>query len=582
MLKSTLISNSNRAHDVQVAPLGNNTTIIRSRTWERLKFEVEYAQEKGTTANSYLIRAEANALIDPPGETFTSIFLSELQKQIPLPELDYVILNHVNPNRMVTLKALLENHSKLTVICSKPAAKALLKTFPEWKTQVKTVHSQDCLDLGGGHELQFITIPTPRWPDGLLTFDHGSKILYTDKLFGVHVCDEQIFDENWKLLDGDRRYYFHCLYSSQTKQIESTLKTIADFTAKYYAPGHGPVIRFSLSRLRWDYLQWCEAQKNKGLRVALLYASAYGNTAILADGIAMGLAEKGVAVESINCEFATAEEITHAVEIADGFIIGSPTLGGHAPTQIQTALGIILSTASKSKLAGVFGSYGWSGEAIDLIENKLRDSHYRFGFETIRVKFTPTEETLEICQQAGAQFAQMLKKCQKNRTPRQAVTEVTIDRTSQAVGRIVGSLCVLSTRRGETHHGFLTSWVSQATFNPPGLMLAVAKDQNAENLINPGAKFVLNILQEGRHIRKHFSYNIDLGKNPFTEVETFTASNGCLVINDALAYLECTVENYMETGERWLVYAVIDSGKVLQDNGVTAIAHRKSGSHYYN
>ncbi len=152
------------------------------------------------------------------------------------------------------------------------------------------------------------------------------------------------------------------------------------------------------------------------MQVALLYASAYGNTAVLANAIAQGLIQSDVVVELINCESTDAAEMAEMVSTCDGFIIGSPTLAGHAPVQIQTALGTVLSSAVKTKVAGVFGSYGWSGEAIDLIEQKLLDHNYRLGFETLRVRFSPDAETLEACQQAGIEFAQQLKKQKKRQT----------------------------------------------------------------------------------------------------------------------------------------------------------------------
>lgn len=569
-----------RPRNVQVAEIAARTLVLRSQSWERLKFEIEYARQKGTTANSYLIQAEQTALIDPPGESFTKIFLSELQKHLDLTRLNYIILNHVNPNRMATLKVLVEQAPQAEIVCSKPACHVLKTTFPDWEEKIHVVRSEDTLCLGEGHQLQFVTVPTPRWVDGMCTYDSATQILYTDKFFGVHVCSDALFDENWKQLDEDRRYYFDCLHATQAKQVEVALEKLACFAAKLYAPGHGPIVRYSLSRFTYDYRQWCQQQKNQQLRVALLYASAYGNTATLAAAIAQGLIESGVAVESINCESACSAEIARAVETCDGFIIGSPTLGGHAPTQIQTALGVILSTAPKTKLAGVFGSYGWSGEAVDLIESKLVDANYRLGFDTIRVRFSPTEYILQECQQRGAEFAQILKKNKKIRAPRQVVTEARVDRTEQAVGRIIGSLCVLSTRRGNNHSGFLTSCVSQATFNPPGLMIAIAKDQDVDFLIRPGAEFVLNILKEGRHLRRHFSYRYTK-ENCFSGLATKTAGNGCLILTDALAYLECTVRTWMECGDRYLIYVTAEKGEVLQPTGVTAIEHRKSGRHDY-
>lgn len=257
----------------------------------------------------------------------------------------------------------------------------------------------------------------PRWPDELCTYDPETRILFTDKLFGAHVCGEQVFDEGWKLLDEDRRYYYDCLHAAQFRQVTIALDKFALFSVKLYATGHGPIVRYSLSRLTHDYRQWSQQQQNQDMSVALIYASAYGNTATLAQALAKGITKAGVGVESINCEFTAPDEIQASVEKCDGFVIGSPTLGGHMPTQVQTALGIVLSSATKSKLAGVFGSYGWSGEAIDEIESKLQDAGYRFGFDTIRVKFKPNDATLQQCKEAGTDLAQALKKAKKIRTP---------------------------------------------------------------------------------------------------------------------------------------------------------------------
>lgn len=569
--------------DVQVAEIGTNTKVLRSRTWEQLKFEVEYSRQKGTTSNSYLIQGEKRAIIDPPGQSFTKIYLETLEQYLSWQKLDYIILQHVNPNRLATLKVLVEKAPQAKIVCSKSALNALKDSLES--SHIQAVKDQDTLDLGEGHQLKFLSVPTPRWVDGLCSYDPKTKILYTDKFFGAHFCGEEIFDENWKQLDQDRRFYFDCLHATQTKQLEVALEKITPLPSKVYAPAHGSLIKYSLSRFRYDYQQWCQEQSQQELKVALLYASAYGNTATIASAIAEGLIHSQVAVESINCEFASSEEITATIQSCDGFIIGSPTLGGHPPTQIQTALGIILAKATKTKLAGVFGSYGWSGEAIDILENKLRDAHYNFGFAPIRVRFRPTADILEQCQQAGKAFTQKLKKAKKLRTPRQGITETKIDRTAQAVGRIVGSLCVLTTYKTDQHSAVLISWVSQATFNPPGIMLAISKQQSHQLIAQSGDQFVLNILKEGRTIRRHFS---DQVSHCFDAVTTKPGNNGCLIIEEALAYLECTVQNRLEfdesldfnRGDHVLLYATVNHGEVLESQGLSAIQYRKSGSHY--
>ncbi|MBG1262880.1 diflavin flavoprotein [Nostoc commune] len=567
----------NKPRDVQVYPIATDTRILRSRSWSRLRFEIEYALAKGTTANSYLIESDKTAIIDPPGETFTQIYLEALQQRFHLEDLDYVILGHVNPNRAVTLKAMFTIAPQITFVCSNPGAINLRAALENPDLQILVMRGEETLDLGNGHNLQFIPTPNPRYADQLCTYDPQTEILYTDKLFGAHVCGDQVFDEGWEIYNEDRRYYFDCLMAPHARQVETALDKLADFPVRMYANGHGPLVRDGLIELTKAYREWSQQQTSADLTVALIYASAYGNTATLAQAIARGITKAGVAVESINCEFTEPEEIRLAVEKSAGFVIGSPTLGGHAPTPVQTALGIVLSTATNNKLAGVFGSFGWSGEAVDLIESKLKDAGYRFGFDTIRVKFKPDDATLQLCEEAGTDFAQVLKKTRKVRSPSQPATSV-----EQAVGRIVGSLCVLTAKEGDRSSAMLASWVAQASFNPPGLTIAVAKERAVETLTHTGNKFVLNILKEGNHLglMKHFLKPFAPGEDRFADVAAQETESGSPILTDALAYLECSVQNRMESGDHWLVYATVESGKLLDNDGITAVHHRKSATHY--
>jgi flavorubredoxin/flavin reductase (DIM6/NTAB) family NADH-FMN oxidoreductase RutF len=569
--------NSTKPRDVQILPIATDTTILRSRSWSRLRFEIEYALSKGTTANSYIIKADKIALIDPPGETFTEKYLDALQQRYDVTKIDYVIIGHVNPNRASTLKALLEIAPQIKFVCSNPGAINLRKALEKDDLSIMVMKGEETLDLGKGHKLQFIPTPNPRYPDHLCTYDSQTEILYTDKLFGAHICGDQVFDEGWKIFVEDRRYYYDCLMASHARQVETALEKIDDLAVRLYAPNHGPLVREGLIDLTDAYHEWSKKQTNQDSKVALIYASAYGNTATLAQAIARGITKAGVAVESINCEAVEPEDIKAAVEKASGFVIGSPTLGGHAPTQIQTALGIILSTAAKSKPAGVFGSFGWSGEAVDILENKLKDAGFRFGFEPIRVKFKPDEKTLQMCEEAGVDFAQALKKAKKVKAPTQPSTSV-----EQAVGRIIGSLCVVTAKQGDVSSAMLASWVSQASFNPPGLTIAVAKDRALESLMHSGSGFVLNVLKEGNHLgmMKHFLKPFSPGEDRFAGVETEEAENGSPALTDALAYVECSVNSRMECGDHWLVYATVDNGKVLNNEGVTAVHYRKTGTHY--
>jgi flavorubredoxin/flavin reductase (DIM6/NTAB) family NADH-FMN oxidoreductase RutF len=577
-----------KARDLRVNPIAIDTNVWRSRTWERLKFEVEYALERGTTANSYLIKAEKTALIDPPGESFTDIFLgdslrgSSASRLVELQAVNFIVLGHVNPNRAVTVQKLLEMLPQVQVVCSNPGAIALRSILEKPDLNIRVVKNDETVDLGRGHILEFVLAPTPRWPDRMLTYDPATKILFSDKLFGCHVASDQVLDEGWESLLEDRRYYFDCLMAPVAKQILATLDKIANLDIDIYATGHGQLVKYGLKELTNLYRQWSQQQSQRELSVALIYASAYGNTATVAQAIAAGITKAGVAVNSINCEFVQPTELRQAVADCQGFIMGSPTLGGHAPTPVQTALGVVLATAEKNKLAGVFGSFGWSGEAIDLLETKLKDAGYKFGFEPIRVKFKPTAQILKECEEVGTDFAQALKKTKKATAPKAQFTRSQDDRVAQAVGRVVGSLSIVTAQQNEVASAMLASWVSQATFSPPGLTVAVAKERAIESLMHNGGKFVLNVLEQGKHISvmKHFLKPFTPGENRFVGIETTFAENGCPILADGLAYLECTVESRMECGDHWLLYATVDQGRVQNNTGTTAIHHRKSGTHY--
>ncbi|RMF20373.1 MAG: flavin oxidoreductase, partial [Cyanobacteria bacterium J083] len=476
-----------------------------------------------------------------------------------------------------------------TIVCSNPGAKSLKNLFetkyPEtlenYKINLQVVKGEETLDLGQGHILEFIPTSNPRYPDHLCTYDRKTQVLYTDKLFGAHICTDQVLDEGWIIYEEDRRYYFDCLIAPHARQIALALEKLQAKPAKIYAPAHGSLIKYSLQELTNSYRTWLKQQTSQELKVALIYASAYGNTATIAQAIARGITKAGVTVESINAEFAQPDEIKSVVSEAVGVIMGSPTLGGHAPTQIQTALGIILANTDKTKTVGVFGSYGWSGEAIDLLESKFRNAGYTFGFEPIRVKFKPTDNILKACEEAGTDFAQTLKQARKRKAKQIGITSESA-RTEQALGRIVGSLSVVTTKQGELKGAMLASWVSQATFNPPGLTVAVAKERAIESLMHKGSKFTLNILAEGNHqpLMKHFLKSFAPGEDRFAGIETIEGNNGCPIIKDSLAYIECRVENRMECGDHWLFYAVAETGNLLQSDGLTAVHHRKSGSHY--
>ena len=152
----------------------------------------------------------------------------------------------------------------------------------------------------------------------------------------------------------------------------------------------------------------------------------------------------------------------------------------------------------------------------------------------------------------------------------------------KALGRISSGLYIITAQKGDVSSAMLASWVSQASFQPLGFTVAVAKDRAIESLMQMGDTFVLNILEEGNYatLMKHFLKRFPPGGDRFAGIRTRPAQNGSPILGDALAYLECTVASRMEVSDHWLVYCTVEDGKVSDPEGMTAVHHRKVGTYY--
>ena len=602
-------------------PIEPGLICLRGLSPRRLRFELEYGLERGTSANSFLfpggsgdgceedlIGHSAALLVHPPGASFATSFLDVLSSLVPAERELQVVVGHVNPNRVALLLELARGWSKLRLIASNPATQLLRELWeqrrptPPGSTAVTeatpspplppitVVRSEDRIERPDGFQLTLMPTPTPRWPGGLMAFEESSGLLMSGKFFAAHLCVEDWAESNRSSTEEDRRYFYDCLMAPMVRQVEAVLDRVDELAIRTIAPGHGPAIAESWRSLLVDYRRWGATQERAKLSVALLYASAYGNTAAIADGLAQGVARTGVRVESINCEFTPPDKLLEAIRGCDAVLIGSPTLGGHAPTPIVSALGTLLAEGDRSKPVGVFGSFGWSGEALDLLESKLRDGGFRFAFEPIKVKFSPDAATLKTIEETGTALGRKLLSEQRKEQRRSGggggLSESRSTPAVLALGRVVGSLCVLTTVKGngeaQLSGAMVASWVSQASFTPPGLTVAVAKDRAVEALLHVGDCFALNVLAAGRESgpMKQFLQPFAPGADRFAGLQLEQSPAGQPVLPEALAWLECSVKQRMECGDHWLLYAQVQTGSVLDAAATTAVHQRRSGANY--
>jgi len=590
-------------------PIEDDLICLRCMSPQKLRFEVEYSLGKGTTANSFLFKqvnktnlSTIAVLVHPPGANFEEVFLPIIKKILNTKTTHLtVVIGHINPNRVALLKKLTEEFQQIKFISSNPAAK-LLKDLWSQKRPTKEITNNNIPTLPNIHlikkeeqisifekyELNLIPTPTARWPGGLIAFEKTLGLLMSDKLFAAHICEKEWAETNRSSTDEERRHYFDCLMTPMVNQVNSIIEKIEFLEIRTIAPGHGPAIETSWRSLLNDYQRWGERQNQSSTKIVLLFASAYGNTATIADSLAKGISSTGIKVESLNCEFATTQELINSIKTSDAYLIGSPTLGGHAPTPIVAALGTLLAEGNRKNPVGVFGSYGWSGEALDLLEDKLRDGGFEFGFTPIKIKFSPNSAMVKTLEETGALFGRKLlkKKQRKQRLSSGGISATKSDPALKALGKIIGSLCILTAQKGENEEALsgamVASWVSQASFSPLGITIAVAKDRAVENLLHKEDIFALNILdcENYQSSLKQFLQPFEPGVNRFNGLDLLTSPGGQPVLRESLAWLEGCVKQRMDCEDHWLIYAEIKYGKVLKADGITAIHHRNTGANY--
>ena len=581
---------------------------LRGLSPKRLRFEVEYGLERGTSANSFLFLPSSEAaalLVHPPGASFAEPYLEQLANLVPGDSELHVVVSHVNPNRIALLHELARRWQKLRLIASNPGAKLLQDLWAQRKPTadgeqeapalpelppLTVVRGEDSIDRADGYTINLLSAPTPRWPGALMAFEETTGLLMSGKFFYAHLCSQEWAEANRSSTEEDRRYFYDCLMAPMARQVEAVLNRIDELSIRCIAPGHGPAIAESGRSRLVDYRRWGESQERSSLSVALLFASAYGNTAAIADALAQGVSRTGVRVESVNCEFTPAEKLLETIRSCDALLIGSPTLGGHAPTPIVSALGTVLAEGNRSKPVGVFGSFGWSGEAIDLLESKLRDGGFSFAFEPVRVKFSHDAATIKTLEETGTGLGRSLitaqRKAQRRSSTSGGLSESRSNPAVLALGRVVGSLCVLTTRKGagesQLSGAMVASWVSQASFSPPGLTVAVAKDRAVEALLHVGDSFAINVLASGRESgpMKQFLQPFAPGADRFAGLELEQSPGGQPILPEALAWLDCSVKQRMECGDHWLIYAQVGSGALLDAEATTAVHQRRSGANY--
>ncbi|MEH2236775.1 diflavin flavoprotein [Nostoc sp.] len=561
---------------IQTVEIAQETTAIRSLDWDRDRFDIEFGLQNGTTYNSFLIRGEQTALVDTSHEKFRQLYFDTLTGLIKPTEIDYLIISHTEPDHSGLVKDLLQMAPEITVVGSKVAIQ-FLEDLVHQPFKRRIVKNGDRLDLGNGHEFEFVIAPNLHWPDTIFSFDHKTKILYTCDAFGLHYCSDSTFDEDLAAIEEDFHYYYDCLMGPNARSVLSALKRMAELkTIGMIATGHGPLLSHNVEELTGRYRTWSQTQAKPETAVGIFYVSEYGYSDRLAQAIANGIGKTGVAVEIVDLgSEVDLQELRELVSRCAGLIVGLPPASGAA--SIQSALSTVLGSAKEKQAIGVFETGGGDDEPIDPLVSKFRNLGLTTVFPAIRIKQTPTENTYKLCEEAGTDLAQWVTRDRSIKVMKSLGADL-----DKALGRLSGGLYIITAKKGDVSSAMLASWVNQASFKPLGFSIAVAKDRAIESLMQVGDRFVLNVLEEGNFqpLMKHFLKRFAPGADRFENVRTQPAQNGAPILNDALAYMECEVVSRMDCGDHWAVYSTVYAGRVSKPDALTAVHHRKVGNHY--
>ncbi|HYH02120.1 MAG TPA: FprA family A-type flavoprotein [Bacillota bacterium] len=372
-------------------------------------FDIIMRAEQGTSYNSYLIKGkDKTAIIETVKSGFMPEFLDKIQSLTDPARIDYIILNHMEPDHSGSIAELLKIAPHAQVVVSK-TGEHFIKNILNYEPNLLKMGDGDCLDLGG-KTLQFIAAPFLHWPDSMFTYLVEDAILFDCDFLGAHYADPMLFgdlDPNSRFFN-DFKYYFDHIMRPFKRYVLQALDKLSKYPLKMVAPGHGPVIRQDIQKYLDCYRQWSEANPEQD-RVIIAYVTAYGNTAKLAEKIAAGINATGVITELYDLVETNPATLVDKIEGSKGLCLGSPTINGDAVKPVHDLLSSLATLNLKGKLGAAFGSYGWSGEAVPILESRMAGIKFKVINSTVKPILIPTEADFANAFEFGKAFGEAVR-----------------------------------------------------------------------------------------------------------------------------------------------------------------------------
>ena len=376
-------------------------------------FDIIMYTEFGTTYNSYLYKAgDKVILFETVKEKFFDDYLKELEKIVDVTKIDYLVVNHTEPDHAGSVQRLLGLNPGLKVIAT-PTAISFLQNIVNGDFCSIAVKDEQEMKIGS-ITLRFLHVPNLHWPDTMYTYIEEEQALVTCDSFGSHYSFDEILvsrvtnqEDYWKAT----KYYFDCIIGPFKPFMLQALERVRQLDVSMICTGHGPVLDTDIDKMYNTYEEWCTVvNPNQKKTVVIPYVSAYGYTGQLAEEIAKGIADSGdIDVRSYDMVTADQGKVLEELGFADGILFGTPTIVGEALKPIWDLTTSIFAGTHGGKLASAFGSYGWSGEGVPHIIERLHQLRMRVPDEGFRVRFKPSEVDLLNAYDYGYNFGCLLQ-----------------------------------------------------------------------------------------------------------------------------------------------------------------------------
>jgi flavorubredoxin len=347
-------------------------------------FDIVLRTDFGTTYNAYVLKgSEKTVLFETVKAKFMDEFFRDLTETVEVSQIDYLVVNHTEPDHAGSIARLLELNPSLTIVGTGPAI-TFLKFIVHRVFRSRIVKENDTLSLGN-KTLRFMPLPNLHWPDTMFTYVEEDRVLFTCDAFGCHyshpgIVRSTLNDE--KGYSEALKYYFDMIMGPFKRPfVQNALRRIAGLSIALIATGHGPVLDAGIDEVITRYSEWSGGLSPFSKKTVIIpYVSAYGYTRELAQWIAQGLHEAGdIEVRLHDMVETPSAAVLEEIGWADGVLFGTPTMVGEALKPLWDLATSLYPPVHGKKWAGAFGSYGWSGEGVPHLTERLKHTQHESG-----------------------------------------------------------------------------------------------------------------------------------------------------------------------------------------------------------